>query len=225
MDGGNSFFRDSVRRHQQLAARQIEFLDVGTSGGPNGARHGACFMVGGSRAAADQARPLLERLAVPEAYLYAGPPGSGHFVKLVHNAIEFGMIQAIAEGVDLLTHGGYDLDLAAVFHNWSHGSVIESRLVSWMERALRDGPSLTEIDPHVEDTGEVNWIVQEAAALEVPIPCIAQAVWALMQSRDARHHAARAVAMMRHQFGGHPYGPDEAIAHERKVGRVGNVGR
>lgn len=220
MDGGNSFFRDSAARHHRMAQRGIAFLDVGTSGGPGGARQGACFMVGGAPEAAERARPLLERLAVPEAFLYAGPPGAGHFVKLVHNAIEFGMMQAIAEGLDLLTHSDYNLDLARVFHNWSHGSVIESRLVSWMETALSEGPPLAEVDPYVDDTGEVNWIIQEAAYKEVPIPTIAQAVWALMQSRDAQRNASRAVAMMRHQFGGHAFGPAPAIAEERHVGRI-----
>lgn len=136
-DGGNSHWKDSVRHHEELKAHGIEFLDVGTSGGIEGARRGASFMVGGNREAFAKAEPVLRELAVPDGLLHAGPAGAGHFVKLIHNAIEFGMLQAIGEGLDLLMRSDYQLDLPAVFHNWSHGSVIRGWLVELMERGLQ----------------------------------------------------------------------------------------
>lgn len=220
MDGGNSHFRDSVGRHRRLAEKGIHFVDIGTSGGPNGARHGACFMVGGDAEAVASVKPILEQLALPEAFLHAGPPGAGHYVKLVHNAIEFGMLEAIGEGVALLEKADYDLDLPAVFHNWAHGSVIRGWLIELMEKGLREGPALDEVSPYVEDTGEVNWIIEEATCREVPIPVIAQSVWALMQSRDPERYASKSVALMRNQFGGHPFGPAPSIAQGRRISKV-----
>jgi 6-phosphogluconate dehydrogenase len=172
-DGGNSHWKDSVRHYEELRSKGIAFLDVGTSGGTEGARHGACFMVGGEPEAFARAAPLLRDLAVPEGLLHAGPAGAGHFVKLIHNAIEFGMVQAIAEGVDLLTRSDYPLDLPALFHNWSHGSVIRGWLVELMERGLRE-PLLEELSGYVEDTREMKWVVEYALEKEAWIPVIAQ---------------------------------------------------
>jgi 6-phosphogluconate dehydrogenase len=220
MDGGNSYYRDSAHRQKRLSKKGIGFVDVGSSGGPAGALHGACFMVGGMPDAVQQAEPILKQLAVPEGFLYAGPPGAGHFVKLIHNAIEFGMLQAIGEGVSLLKQGDYDLDLAAIFHNWAHGSVIRGWLVELMEQGLKSGLSLEEISPYVEDTGEVNWVLEEAICREIPIPVISQAVWALMKSRDEKQYASRTVSLLRHEFGEHPFGPNPSIANERRTGKV-----
>ena len=220
-DGGNSYWGDSVRRHRRLAERGIGFVDVGTSGGVGGARHGACFMTGGERSAVALIEPILRAVAVEGGYVHAGGPGAGHFVKLVHNGIEFGMLQAIAEGVDLLEHYGEDLPVADVLRCWRHGSVIRSWLVDLMEDAYRTRMGLGAVPDYVEDTGEVNWLVDDALRMEVPIPVIAQSVMQLLAGRDEQRNAARAIAVMRHGFGGHPFGRDENIARERRRGRVG----
>ena len=224
VDGGNSYWGDSMRRQARLRERGFRFVDLGTSGGWSGARHGACFMAGGEEEDFRLLEPLLRPLAVPEGVLHAGPPGAGHFVKLVHNGIEFGMLQAIGEGVDLLLHSGFPLDMGAVLHNWNHGSVIRSWLVELMEQAWKERGGLESVPSYVEDTGEVDWLVSDALHLEVPIPVIGQAVQMLFASRDRQRNWAKAVAMMRHGFGGHPFGPDAGIARERREGRVGPFG-
>jgi 6-phosphogluconate dehydrogenase len=204
-DGGNSHWADSRRRHGVFAHDGVHFLDAGTSGGVSGARHGACFMVGGKREAFELVAPLLTDLAVDErAVLFAGPPGSGHFVKLVHNAIEFGMVQAIAEGVELLLRSDDPLDVAAVFDNWSHGSVIRSWLVELMRDALRDNPDLDRLSTYVEDTGEVKWVLQWALDRDIPSPVVADSQQQLMSFRDPGRPTAKAVALLRHGFGEHP---------------------
>lgn len=221
VDGGNSYWGDSIRRYQRLRAKGMQFVDLGTSGGLEGARRGACFMAGGDTEAIARVEPLLVDLAVPGGYVHAGPPGAGHFVKLVHNGIEFGMLQAIGEGVDLLAHSRDGLNIPDVLRCWRHGSVIRGWLIDLMEQAYRSEGGLQRIPPYVEDTGEVNWLVSDALHMEVPIPVIAQSVMSLFASRDDDQHWARAIAMMRHGFGGHPYGRDERIARERREGRVG----
>jgi 6-phosphogluconate dehydrogenase len=203
IDGGNSHWRDSVRRHKALRDAGIQFLDVGTSGGVSGARHGACFMAGGEREAFEKAEPLLRELAVPEGVVHAGRAGAGHFVKLIHNAIEFGMLQALGEGADLLARSDYDLDLAALFHNWAHGSVIRGWLVELMELGLREH-KLQELSGYVEDTREVRWAVEYALEKEAWIPVIAASELALYRYRDPESEAGKAVALLRHGFGKHP---------------------
>jgi 6-phosphogluconate dehydrogenase len=220
MDGGNSYYRDSVNRYERLKQRGIQFLDVGSSGGPIGARTGACFMICGDNETVSQVLPILKQLAVPEGVLHVVAAGAGHFVKLVHNGIEFGMLQAIGEDVALLNDADYSLDMATLFHNWAHGSVIRGWLVELMEKALLESPMRDDVNPYIEDTGEVNWLVSEAVCREIPIPVITQAVWELMQSRDQRKDAHRAVAALRHQFGEHPFGPSQAIRKERREGRL-----
>jgi 6-phosphogluconate dehydrogenase len=202
-DGGNSHWHDSIRHYEELKTRGISFLDVGTSGGVEGARYGACFMVGGDEAAFAHIKPLLQDLAVPEGVLHAGRAGAGHFIKLIHNAIEFGMLQALGEGLDLLVRSDYELDLPAVFHNWGHGSVIRGWLVELMERGLREH-SLEELRGDVEDTREVKWAVQYALDKEAWIPVIAQSELALYRYRDPESVAGKGVALLRHGFGGHP---------------------
>jgi len=221
VDGGNSYWGDSIRRHERLKEQGVRLVDLGTSGGFDGARHGACFMAGGEPEAISRVEPILEELAVDGGYVHAGPPGSGHFTKLVHNGIEFGMLQAIGEGMDLLEHYRDDLDVAEVLRCWRNGSVIRSWLVDLMEKAYRSEGGLSEIPAYVEDTGEVNWLVDDALHMEVPIPVISQSVMQLFASRDSDKNWARAVAMMRHGFGGHPYGSDEAVVRERREGRIG----
>ncbi|MGZ4238823.1 MAG: NAD(P)-binding domain-containing protein, partial [Solirubrobacteraceae bacterium] len=181
------------------------FLDVGTSGGLRGARHGACFMAGGDRAAYELVEPLLRDLAFDsEATLFVGPPGSGHFVKLIHNAIEFGMVQAIAEGAEMLMRAEYSLDLPALFHNWNHGSVIRSWLIELMRDGLSDNPDFERLSTYVEDTGEVKWVLGWALDRDIPSPVIADSQQALMNYRDLDSAQAKAVALLRHGFGGHP---------------------
>lgn len=221
VDGGNSYWGDSIRRAKRLMEKKIQFIDVGTSGGVSGARHGACFMVGGERSAVSRIEPMLLELAVEGGYVHAGPAGSGHYTKLVHNGIEFGMLQAIGEGVDLLEHYRDDLDIPQVLECWRHGSVIRSWLIDLMTEAYNTENGLSKIPAYVEDTGEVNWLVDDALHMEVSIPVIAQAVMKLIDSRDEKKNWARAIAMMRHGFGGHPYGADKGIVQERRTGRIG----
>ncbi|NIV96500.1 decarboxylating 6-phosphogluconate dehydrogenase [candidate division KSB1 bacterium] len=225
VDGGNSYWGDSIRRFNRLKDQGIQFVDLGTSGGIDGARHGACFMAGGQKEAIGRVEPILKALAVEGGYVHAGPPGAGHFVKLVHNGIEFGMLQAIGEGIDLLKHYRDDLDIPDVLHCWRNGSVIRSWLVDLMEEVYRQDGGLEKIPAFVEDTGEVNWLVNDAMHMEVSVPVIAQSVMQLFASRDEDKYWARAIAMMRHGFGGHPYGPEEGIARERREGRIGRFYR
>ena len=195
-DGGNSYWGDSMRRHARLRELGIQFVDVGTSGGLAGARHGACFMTGGDRPAVALLEPILRKLAVEGGYVHAGPPGSGHFVKLVHNGIEFGMLQAIGEGIDLLEKHNADLPIGKIVGCWRNGSVIRSWLVDLMHEALQSKPEMKDIEGYVEDTGEVNWLVADALEMEVPIPVISASVMQLFASRDDEKTWARAVAMI-----------------------------
>lgn len=203
IDGGNSHWKDSMSRYEEFRELGIHFLDCGTSGGVEGASNGACFMVGGDEEAFSIAEPIFRDLAVPEGFMYVGPTGAGHFTKLIHNAIEFGMLQAIGEGVALLQASDYKLDLAKLMHNWSHGSVIRSWLIELMGRGLGEN-KLEALSDYVEDTREVRWAVEYALDKEVWIPVISQAEFALYRSRDSENVSAKAVALMRNGFGGHP---------------------
>ncbi len=204
-DGGNSRWDDSTRRYHFFAESGVRFLDVGTSGGVSGARDGACFMVGGDREAYEFVASLLVDLAVDEqAVYYVGAPGSGHFAKLIHNAIEFGMVQAIGEGVELLKRSGFQLDLPSLFNNWMHGSVIRSWLVELMGKALTEYPDFSGLSTYVEDTSEVKWVLNWAMDEDLPTPVISAAQLALMLDRDLHEPSAIAVALLRNQYGGHP---------------------
>ncbi len=222
LDGGNSFFLDSMNREKKIwENHKVYFLDCGTSGGRDGARNGANFMVGGKKEGILIAEPILKTLSLnDDAYLYTGQSGSGHFVKLVHNGIEFGMLQAIGEGTKLLVESDFNLNLSEIFRNWSNGSVIRSWLIELMEEGLRKNKSLRDIESYVEDTGEVNWLVQYAITREIPIPVISQSVMQLFSSRVNDDDAWRAIALMRHGFGGHPFGKDKYIEDERKTSRI-----
>jgi len=220
IDGGNSYWGDSIRRAKSLKEKGIYLIDCGTSGGTSGARNGACFMIGGENEAVNQVEGLLKDLSVPNGYTHCGKPGSGHFVKLVHNGIEFGMLQAIGEGMDLLAHYREELNISEILHTWNHGSVVRSWLIELMKQ-LYDEKQGFNVPSYVEDTGEVNWLVSDAMRMEVSIPVIAQSVMQLIASRDADHVSPKAIAMMRNGFGGHPFGTDAGIEHERHFGRVG----
>jgi 6-phosphogluconate dehydrogenase len=220
-DGGNSYWGDSMRRDATMLRRGIHFVDLGTSGGPSGALEGACFMAGGDAAVVARLEPILRKLAVKGGYVHAGPSGCGHFVKLVHNGIEFGMLQAIGEGMALLEGFRCALPIAGVLECWRHGSVVRSWLIDLMAESYRARGTLSHVPPYVGDTGEVNWLVDDALHMDTPIPVITQAVLQLVASRDDRRNWARAIALMRHGFGGHPLGADNAVARERRTGRVG----
>ena len=223
IDGGNSYWGDSIRRHEMVEGTGMHFVDLGTSGGVEGARKGACFMAGGDKGPVSVIEPVLLQLAVAGGYVHAGPAGMGHFVKLVHNGIEFGMLQAIGEGVGLLEHNKDKIDIPGVLGCWRHGSVIRSWLVDLLDEAYKNQGGLEKVSPFIEDTGEVNWLVSDAVQMEVPIPVIAMSVMALFTSRDGVKDWARAIAMMRHGFGGHPFGPSEPVRRERVEGRVGDI--
>jgi 6-phosphogluconate dehydrogenase len=222
-DCGNSYWRDSRARARRLAAAGVHLLDVGTSGGVEGARGGACFMVGGAPEPVAALAPVLQALAAPGGYVHAGPSGAGHFAKLVHNGIEFGMLQAIGEGVDLLERHGGGLDVGAILEAWRHGSVVRSWLVDLLAREYAERGGLQGVPGTVEDTGEVSWLVADALRMEVPIPVIAQAVMQLFASRDDERRWARAIAAMRHGFGGHAVGRHPEVARLRRVTRLSDA--
>lgn len=228
VDGGNSYWGDSVRRHEYVAKKGFHYIDLGTSGGVRGARNGACFMAGGEKEIVKRVEPILQQLAVKDGYVHAGPGGAGHFTKLVHNGIEFGMLQAIGEGMQLLTQYSRqigNLDITNVLRCWRHGSVIRSWLVDLLEEGYRANKGIGKIPNYIDDTGEVNWLVTDALQLEVPIPAISTAVMQLLASRDGDKDWAKAIEIMRHGFGGHAFGKDPAAQKERYHGRVGDFYR
>ena len=206
IDGGNSNYKDSMRRAAMLATRGIHFLDVGTSGGVWGLTEGYSLMIGGDKGAAERLRPVFQTLApAPDrGWAYVGPSGAGHFVKMVHNGIEYGMMQAYAEGFSILKHKTeFDLDLAAVAELWRHGSVVRSWLLDLAARALAEDQTLESIAPYVSDSGEGRWTVAEAIDLDVPAPVITLALIQRLRSRDEESFADRLLAALRNQFGGH----------------------
>ena len=206
VDGGNSNYKDSVRRAATLGRRGVLMVDAGTSGGIWGLAEGYSLMVGGSADAVARLRPALETLApAPDrGWGHVGPSGAGHFTKMIHNGIEYGMMQAFAEGFSILEHKReFGLDLAQVAEIWRHGSVVRSWLLDLTARALADDAALDDIAPIVADSGEGRWTVAEAIDLDVPAPVITHALIARLRSRDARSFGDRLLAALRNQFGGH----------------------
>lgn len=203
VDGGNSNFRDSMRRAERLAAAGIDFVDAGTSGGVWGLEVGYCLMVGGTREAVARLEPALKTLAPPDGYLHVGPAGAGHFVKMVHNGIEYGMLQAYGEGFEILKASDFDLDLQKIAHLWNQGSVVRSWLLELAERAFAESPELEGIRGYVEDTGEGRWTVLEAIAESVPAPVITLSLLQRFRSRQEDSFSAKVIAALRKQFGGH----------------------
>jgi 6-phosphogluconate dehydrogenase len=206
IDGGNSNYRDSVRRGASLATRGLRFLDAGTSGGIWGLAEGYCLMVGGPAEAVTRVRPVLETLAPAKdrGWLHVGPCGSGHFVKMIHNGIEYGMMQALAEGFAILRRKEeFHLDLAAIAELWRHGSVVRSWLLDLTAKALEESPTLSGVAPWVSDSGEGRWTVFEAVDLDVAAPVITHSLMSRLRSRDAESFSDRVLAAMRNQFGGH----------------------
>jgi 6-phosphogluconate dehydrogenase len=204
VDGGNSHYRDAVVRQDLLAGAGVGFLDVGTSGGVRGAEQGYCLMVGGEPAAFDRLKPVFEALAVPGGFGHIGPSGAGHFAKMVHNGIEYGLMQAYAEGFALLdAKQPLDIDLAQIASIWQNGSVIRSWLLELIAETFESDQALATIAPRVADSGEGRWCVQEALDLDLPAPVITASLLARLGSRDRRAFGARLLAAMRERFGGH----------------------
>ena len=203
IDGGNTNYHDDVRRATALAATGITYIDAGTSGGIWGLQEGYCLMVGGTEAGCTHLEPIFHTLAPPDGYLRVGGPGAGHYVKMVHNAIEYGLMQAYAEGFELLHKSDYGLDLAKVSSLWMRGSVVRSWLLELTVRALADDPQLSTLDGYVEDSGEGRWTLHEAVDAAVPMPVLAASLFARFRSREDNPFAERMLAALRHQFGGH----------------------
>jgi 6-phosphogluconate dehydrogenase len=216
IDGGNSFYRDSIRRRDELASRGIAFLDVGTSGGTHGEESGYSLMIGGDEVVVVRLRPLFAALApaADAGWGRVGPSGAGHFVKMVHNGIEYGLMQAYAEGFELLrSKPELSLDLGHIAAIWQDGSVVRSWLLDLVADALKRNPTLDGIAPWVADSGEGRWAVAEAIAAGVPAPVITLALLARLASRQDDSFAARLVAALRQEFGGHDIRPDNPVAH------------
>jgi len=209
VDGGNSYYKDSRRRAEELAKRGLSLVDAGTSGGIWGLEVGYCLMVGGEQAAFERLRPALATLAPPDGYLYVGAPGAGHFIKMVHNGIEYGMMQAYAEGFELIRASDYHPDLGQVAHLWNQGSVVRSWLLELAERALSADPELANLDDYVEDSGEGRWTVVESIERAVPLPVMTLALQMRFRSRQSESFAGKMLAALRREFGGHVVRPPE----------------
>lgn len=203
VDGGNSNFRDSIRRGEELAKRQLLFADAGTSGGVWGLENGYCLMVGAGDEAFQLIEPALETLAPEDGYAHVGPVGAGHFTKMVHNGIEYAMLQAYAEGFEILNASQFHLDLHRIASLWNHGSVVRSWLLELAESALSRNPDLSGVHGYVEDSGEGRWTVFEAINEDVPAPAIAASLFARFASRQKDSFAMKMIAALRNEFGGH----------------------
>jgi 6-phosphogluconate dehydrogenase len=204
IDGGNTNFNDTVRRAARLAERGIHLVDAGTSGGVWGREFGYCLMVGGEVEAVRRCEPIFHALAPPDGYAHVGASGAGHFVKMIHNGIEYGMLQAYAEGFELLHASHFDLDLPRIAALWNHGSVVRSWLLELLERAYQaEGADLERIRGWVADSGEGRWTVQTALDLDVPAPVITLSLLARFGSRQDESYSAQVIAALRNQFGGH----------------------
>ena len=206
IDGGNSNYKESVRRAEMLESKGIDFVDCGTSGGIWGLEEGYSLMIGGKQPVVERLSPIFETLAPgrDKGWGYVGPHGAGHFVKMIHNGIEYGMMQSLAEGFDILrAKKEYALDLPKIAEIWRYGSVVRSWLLDLTARALHADPTLADLEPWVEDSGEGRWTVAEAIDHDVPAPIITLALEMRLVSRDRENFAARLLAAMRNQFGGH----------------------
>jgi 6-phosphogluconate dehydrogenase len=213
IDGGNSNFRESQARYAACKEKGVEFIDAGTSGGVWGLKNGYCLMVGGDEAAVKRVDPIFGTLAPPDGYAYVGKSGAGHFSKMVHNGIEYGMLAAYGEGFEILEKSEFGYDLHQLAELWLHASVVRSWLLELAELAFREDPNLAGIRGYVEDSGEGRWTVQEAINENVPAPVITMSLISRFVSRQDESFSAKVIAALRNQFGGH------AIKHETaKVG-------
>jgi len=213
VDGGNSNFRDSKRRYVEAQHEGIHFVDAGVSGGIWGFEVGFCTMVGGDDEPVKRLEPIFETLAPEDGYAHVGSSGAGHFAKMVHNGIEYGLMQSYAEGFEIMDHSEYEFDLHEVAGIWRYGSVVRSWLLDLLYAAFEQhGSKLQDIAPYVEDSGEGRWTLQEAINEDVPAPMIAASLFARFQSRDEIKFSARVAAALRQQFGGHAIKLEEAKA-------------
>lgn len=224
IDGGNSYFKDDVRRAGALTKRNLHYIDVGTSGGIWGLERGYCMMIGGEQVVVEHLDPIFQTLApgpdpgvtpsskAENGYMYAGPAGAGHFVKMIHNGIEYGMMQAFAEGFEIFKEAAsekvdeahqYDLDLHEIAEVWRHGSVVGSWLLDLLEIALRDDQTLSDFSGHVGDSGEGRWTIQTAIEEDVPAHVLTASLYTRFQSRQDSTYAGKVLSALRHQFGGH----------------------
>jgi 6-phosphogluconate dehydrogenase len=203
IDGGNSNYKDSIRRAEQLSAQRIHFLDVGTSGGIWGLKVGFCLMIGGERSAFERLEPIFRTLAPQNGYAHVGPSGAGHFTKMIHNGIEYGIMQAYGEGFEILRASKFNLDLHQIAALWNHGSVVRSWLLELAESALSKDPDLSHIADYVEDSGEGRWTVQTAIDENIPAPVITLSLLARLRSRQDESFSAKLLAALRNEFGGH----------------------
>lgn len=203
MEGGNSHYKDSIRRSAMLREQGVSFFDIGTSGGLYGARNGACYMIGGDEYVFPQIEPLLRDTSVTNGYVYTGEAGSGHYAKMVHNGIEYGMMAAIGEGFEVLEKSSYDFDHAALAKVWSHGSVIRGWLMELAAQAFLEDPKLANIRGIVHSSGEGKWTIEEALDLRVATPIIALSLLMRYRSESEDTFTGKVLAALRNQFGGH----------------------
>jgi len=203
IDGGNSNWRETQKRAQNLESKGIFYIDCGTSGGVWGLENGYCLMVGGDKGACKTMEPVFKTLAPENGYLYCGTSGAGHMVKMIHNGIEYGMMQAYAEGFEILEKSPFDLDILAITKVWQHGSVVRSWLLDLAGLAFEDDPKLSKIKGFVADSGEGRWTIQAAIDFDVPAPVITASLFTRFQSRQEESFAMKVLAALRNQFGGH----------------------
>lgn len=203
IDAGNSRYNRSITRYQKLKEMNIDFIDLGTSGGMSGARNGACLMAGGEDEVIKHVEQVFFDVATKDGYAHVGRPGSGHYVKMVHNGIEYGMMQAIGEGFDFMEQSDFELDFRQIAHLWNNGSIIESALIGNIEDAFTKDPKLDDISGIIDDSGEGKWMIEEALNGKVSIPVITQALFARFKSKDEHKFSEKVVASMRKEFGGH----------------------
>jgi 6-phosphogluconate dehydrogenase len=203
IDGGNSNYKDSMRRAEKLKQHGLHFVDAGTSGGIWGLTVGYCMMVGGPKEIVDRLEPIFKTLAPPDGYLHVGPNGAGHYVKMIHNGIEYGMLQAYGEGFELLKAAQFNLDLGKIAHLWNQGSVVRSWLLELAEDAFKKDPQLSTIRGYVEDSGEGRWSAQEAIERDIPAPILMLSLFARFVSRQKDSFSAKVIAALRNEFGGH----------------------
>lgn len=204
IDGGNSFYKDSRRRYEKLSKKGIRFLDVGVSGGPKGARNGAAVMVGGDKDLYKDLEELFEDISVENGYSYIGKSGAGHFAKMVHNGIEYGMMQSIAEGFEVLKNSEFDIVFEDLLKPYQHGSVIESRLLEWLGSAFEKyGEDLHNISGTAEHSGEGQWTVETAKEMDIEVKVIEEALKARVRSEKEPNYQARIISALRGEFGGH----------------------
>lgn len=203
IDGGNSFYKTSIERGKRTGEKGVYYIDCGTSGGVWGLENGYCLMYGGEKSACNFCEPVFKTLAPQNGYLYCGRLGSGHFVKMIHNGIEYGMMQAYAEGFEIMEKSPFNIDLKSVAEVWRYGSVVRSWLLELAANALKEDPGLSKIKDYVEDSGEGRWTVEAAMELNVPAEIISSSLFARFRSRQQESFAMKMLAALRNQFGGH----------------------